>query len=118
MIGELGNICRTIAQRRECDDQRIDAVKKIQAKSAAMYFGFEVLIGGADYLDINCNLFFPANSLKGSFLQDAKDFSLGWQRHFADLVEEKCAAVGLLEFTAVARNGAGKSPLNMAEELA
>jgi hypothetical protein len=66
MAGEPGNIRRAIPQLREFDAQWVDAIKKIQAKITATHPGFQVLMGGADHPDIDRDLFFSADALKGS----------------------------------------------------
>jgi hypothetical protein len=52
------------------------------------------------------------------FLQQAQHLGLQGQRHVADLVEEKGAAIDLLELADAPAVGAGKGALLVAEQLA
>src|SRR5690349_8167246 len=67
--------------------------------------------------NINAESFVRTNAFETLFLKDAQDLRLRAQAHVADFVEEKRAAVSLLEFTSLVFRRAGKTALDVAEEL-
>ena len=64
----------------------IEAVKKVFAECAFRDFLFQVFIRGADDSDICLERFISSDARELAFLQDAQDFTLNLQGHFADLV--------------------------------
>ena len=60
----------------------------------------------------------PADALERLVLQQPQHLGLHGQRHVADFVEEKRAAVALLELADAAAVGPGEGPFLVAEQLA
>ena len=77
----------------------------------------EVLVGGGEDPDVHLDRLRAADALQLALLQGAEDLGLGRERHVADFVEQQRAAVGLLELSELAAEGAGERALLVAEEL-
>src|SRR5262249_36767310 len=69
------------------------------------------------YADVELHRRRAAESLDLTRLQNAEQLALELQRHVADLVEEKRAALCLFEFAEVASGGAGERAALVAKEL-
>ena len=68
--------------------------------------------------DVHFERFRAAEALEFALLQDAQQLHLHGGGHVADFVEEERAFVGQLEFSGLARSGAGEGALFVAEKLA
>ena len=73
---------------------------------------------GGDDAHVEGDRFLASQALEASFLENAQKFGLRAGGQIADFIEEKRAAVGLLEAPDAARVGASECPALMAEEFA
>src|SRR5215469_5343533 len=72
---------------------------------------------GGDQTDVNPVRTVAAEPLEFLLLQDAQQFRLKFQRDIADLVQKKRPLVGQFEAPDFLRDGAGKRPFFVAEQL-
>ena len=114
-VGERRNVFLVLAQRRNIDGDHVEAVVEILAERAFFERGAQVAVGGGDQADIHFERFRAAEPLEFALLQDAQQLHLDGGRHVADFVEEQRAFVGQLEFSGLARSGAGEGALLVAE---
>ena len=117
MGDELGEIFQAIAQRRKGQRKDVDAVEEVTAEFVISDVVFEVAVGGNDDADIDLDGLIATDALDFAFFEDAKQLGLHGDGHIADLVEEKSATLGLLEFSHVASGRAGESTLFVAEQF-
>ena len=118
ILGEQADVLGALAQRRELDADDIQPVEQILAEGLLRDLLFEVLVRRRDDAHIGLQRFVAADAGEFALLQDAQDFALERQRHVADFVEEKRAAVALLEAADARAGRAGERAFLVAEEFA
>ncbi len=107
-----------LPQRRQPDLHHAQAEKEVLAERARLDQFLQVLVGGCDQTDVGRECFVRANPREGPLPQEAKQLNLNRGINFADLVEEQCAALGLLYPADAPLMGAGKRPFLVAEQFA
>ena len=118
ILGEEANVLHTLAERGDVNADDVEAVEEILAERFFGNLVLEVLIGGADDPDIGMEGLVAAYAGEFTFLEDAKDFALDLEGHFADLVEEEGALVALLETADTLGSGSRECALLVPEEFA
>ena len=78
----------------------------------------KVNIGRRNDPDINIDHGISTKALNLLVLKHTKQFRLGFELKFADLIKKQCRAISLFELANPFLNGAGKRALFMAEQLA
>jgi hypothetical protein len=78
----------------------------------------EIAVGRRDDADVELDRLAPADSLDHPVLEEPEDLHLELGRELADLVEERCPAVGGLESPRPGFERAGEAPPFVSEELA
>ncbi len=116
--GQLEDVLAPIAQGRCVKTDHVEPVVQVFAKPAGPDQGLEVLMGRRQDPDIDGDGLRAADALKRHFLQDAEQLGLDFQVDVADLVEKKCAAVGLLKTADAVAVCSGESTLDVSEKLA
>ena len=94
-----------------------EAKEEILPEEAAADLGGQVLVRCGQDPRVRGDRPRSADAREPPFLQGAQDLGLRSRGHVADLVEEKRAAVGLLEFPAAVLGGAGEGSAHVPEEL-
>ena len=112
------NLVLALAQRWKLQVHRVDAIVQVLAESAVLYHLWNVAVGSTDKTDINRYLFGIADTHDSTILQHAQEFGLQVQWDIANLIEEECAAVGLLELTHMVGMCIGESTFDMSEQFA
>ncbi len=79
---------------------------------------FEALVGGGDEAHVGLEGLVAADALEEAGIEGAQDFDLGVGVDLADLIEEKRAAVGLLETARAPLGRPGECSFFVAEEFA
>src|SRR5439155_136578 len=97
--------------------EHIDAVVKVLAELALLNPIVKVAMGGRDGAHIDGNRIISADPLDFTLFENAQEFRLHGERHVANLVQEKRAALCLLELSQVAAGGAGERSFFMAKEF-
>ena len=115
---EIGNVLRTLAQRRKPHRHDVEAEEQVLAERALLDGVAQVLVGRRDDPHVGLDRRAAADGRVFALLQHAQQPRLRLHRHVADLVEEQRAALGLLEAADRARVGAGEGALLVAEQLA
>src|SRR5580704_10722106 len=118
VLGQGDDILGTLPQRRHAKLKLAETVKKILAKTAGAYGSVEILIGGGDDTDIDCDLAMASEAVEGRTIQHAQQLDLGLKLQFPDFVEEKRAFVGQFEQAGLGGIGAGEGAFFIAEQLA
>ena len=77
----------------------------------------EFLVGGGQDAHVDRDGLVGADRLDALLFERAQDLGLGAQAHVADFVEEKRAAVGLLELADLVFGGAGEAAFDVAEQF-
>ena len=116
MADELGHVVEALAQGRHPDGEDVQPIIEILAEAAVVDQIDQVLIGGRDQPDIDLDRLLAADGIDLAVLQGAQQLDLGFERQFADLVEEERAPIGLDELAGVLLGGAGEGALLVAEQ--
>ena len=114
--GEVGNVGAPMAERRQFDDPRRDAMVQVGAEAPVGEHRPEVAIGRGDDTDARGARLPAAEPVDDAFLEDTEDAGLRLRGHVADLVEEQRAAVGQLELAGPRVHSGGDAALD-AEQL-
>src|SRR5579872_7232491 len=117
MLHQDGHVSLALAQRRQSDGKHVDAMKQILAKTSFTNLLFEISMSGHQDPRVDANAGGSAHALDLTLLEHAQEFGLHHRRHVSDLVQEKRAPVGLLEFSDMTVRGAGERSLFMPEQL-
>jgi hypothetical protein len=115
-LGERRNVLPPLAERRQREGKDADAIIEILAEPPGGDLGREVAVGGGDEADVGLHRPRAAHRVHLALLHGAEELHLRLGRQFTDLVQEKRAAVRLLELADPASDGAGEGALLMAEE--
>src|SRR6185503_20841121 len=98
--------------------KNIQPIEKVLAQLSFLHCRRGLAIGRRNDPDRNRDVLVAADAADLTFFEHAQEFRLNLERHLGYLVEEKRAAVGLLETAEMAIDSAGKRAFLMAEELA
>ena len=118
VLGEARDVFAPLAQRRILDREDAEPIKQILAEAAGDDLVFQVAIGRGDDAHIDLARARVADALDFLLLQNAQQLGLHRERHFADLIEEKRAAIGQLEAAGLVAERAGERAFHVAEEFA
>src|SRR5208283_4230992 len=118
MIDQEVHVLTSFAERRKLDADDLETVVEVLAELAGGDGVGEVAVGGRDQADVDLDRLVGAHPDNLAALQGAEKLDLGAQGDVADLVEEKRAAVGVLEPALAFPVGAGERTLDVAEEFA
>src|SRR5690606_12075948 len=99
------------------DADDVEPVEQVLAELAFLDHLPQVAVGGGGDADVDGDRLGRAQRDNATFLDDAEQLGLDLRRKLADLVEEKCAAVGCTDEAQRGLLGAGERALDMAEEL-
>ena len=117
MHGEEGEVRGVGAEGRDFDDDLREAIEEIGAEFFFLDAAFEVAIGGGEYAGLDGVLRPAADAAGAAGLEEAQELWLEGDVEFADLIEEKCAAGGLLDEALASLDGAGERAFFSAEEF-
>ena len=106
-----------LAQRRQPDRERVDAVVEIFAEPAVADELLERPVGRRDQAEVDRDRLVAAEALEAPLLEHAQQLGLRDERHVADLVEEQRAVVGQLEAARLAIVRAGERAFFVAEDF-
>ena len=95
----------------------VEAEVQVVAEAAARHVGLEVAVARRDDPDIDLDRLAAADAVDLALLDRAQKLGLEAGIHFADLVEQQRAAVGLFELADTPRHGAGEGAFFVAEQL-
>ena len=113
-----GNIPPALAERRNINGKRVDAIEQIIAKAAAPHLRSQVLVGCGNDADIDSAQLRSTYSFHFSGLYQSEQRRLGLKRQFADFVKKNGTAVGQLKLSGMPFPGrTGKRTLNIPEQL-
>src|SRR5258708_19409226 len=101
MARQNGNVFLAIAQRRHVERDDVEAIEKVLAESAPRDLLFEILVGSGDDANICTHGLVRPHRLEALLFEDAQNFGLSAEAHFADLVEEELSPLRLLKFAAL-----------------
>ncbi len=99
------------------DADHVDPMEQVLAERAVPHLGLQVLVGGGDDPDIHLDRGVAADPIELAVGQHPKQPGLGLGGHVADFVQEKRAAMGLLETTLALGLGAGKGAFFVPEQF-
>ena len=116
-LGDLDHVVTALAQRRQLQGDDVQAVIEVFAKLAGLGQGLEVAVSGSDQAHVDLLRLHRADPTNLAFLQHAQQSRLGFQRQFADFVEEQGAAVGRFHQAGTPGAGAGEGAFLVAEQL-
>ena len=117
-LSQCQHIIATITQRRQGHWDHMQAIIQILTEAPGAYFFQRVAIGGADKAHIGLQRLAAAHGLKRAGLDEAQQFALQRQIHFANLIKEQRAAIRRPRRTNAVRHCARKSAAHMAEDFA
>lgn len=118
MPHQLRNIGRAFPQGRQPDRHHIETEIEIFAKQALPYQLQKIVMSRGNDPDIGPNWRAASNRGVLTLLQNPKQPGLGLWRHVSNLVQEKRAALGLLEPPGTSLGGTGKCPFFVSKQLA
>ncbi len=109
---------QTLAQRRHDNDVGAEAIVEVVAKLSGLAHGIEGLVGGGDDAAVEALAVMAADRIEGALLQNLQQLDLHRDGEVADLVEKDRTVRGAAgKGAGMVADGAGESPLLMAEEL-
>ena len=117
-MGDSREVLPHLAQGRQGDDERVDAVVDIPAERSRIDELFEVLVRGADEAEVGDALVHVAQGAEALLLENLQELRLEGEVHVPDLVQEKGPAVGPLKESLLGIHGAGEGAFRMPEKLA
>ena len=117
VVAEERDVVGALAQGRDADDDRVDAVEEVLAEGAGGDAGLEVLVGRGDQAEVHRGRPAAADALDFVGLEDAQELGLDGRRQRPDLVQEHRSLVRQLEAAGPRSHGAGEGALLVAEEL-
>jgi len=115
--GERGEVVGAGAEGRDAEFDHADAVEEVLTELSGGGEGLEVAVGCGDDAGLDAARLGGADAEDLVGLQGAEELGLGGEGHFADLVEEECAAVRGLEESGAVGGGAGECAFDVAEEF-
>ncbi len=118
VLDQERDIVAALAQRRKLDADDLEPVIKVLAKLPLGDRVGQVAVGRRDQPDVDLDRLVRAHPHDLAGFEHPEQLDLDRRRHVADLVQEKRAAVGVLEPADAVSVGAGERPLHVAEELA
>src|SRR3990170_7707832 len=118
MSCQEGDVLPPLAQRRDMNGYDIDPVVKVLSEGPLLNFFREIFIGCRDDPDIDLYVSISPDPLEFLFLQDAQYLGLCVQAHVPDLIQKEGPSVCKLKLPLLYRNGPGKGPPFMTEQLA
>src|SRR5262249_21233789 len=107
-FGERAQILDPLAERRALDREDVEPEIEVLAEAAEAHFFGDVLVGRGEHADVDVKHALAAEAADLARLKRAEDLGLRGEIHVADLVEEECAGVRLLEEAALPILGAGE----------
>ena len=117
MARQNRNVVLTIAQRRNRDRKHRQPEVQILAELLRRHARPQLLVGRGDDAHVDVQRLRAADALEPPLLERAQNLGLQRERQVADFVEEQRAVMRELELAGLARHGAGKGALLVAEEL-
>ncbi len=115
---QFRNVVDPLAQRRQVDLERVDAVNKVLAELALRDHLLQIAVRRTNDPHVDHRRLVLADAADFAALKHAEQLRLHRFGQFADLVEEDRAAVGDLEQAHAVLVGAGERALAMAKQLA
>ena len=117
MLHEEREIAAAIAERRDFEDDDVEAEIKVFAKSPFGDEASQMTMGRRDDPHVDANRLMASERLDRPLFENAKELRLRRGGHFAELVEEERAAIGRAEPSVAPLRGAGECSALVAEEL-
>ena len=108
MIDQNRHVIPSLTQRGQCDRDNVESIEQIFAERPGFNHLADVAAGGGNDPDIHLAVFVSAHRSDGKCLQHAQELGLQPELKVADLVDEECSAVGLLEAPNAAVSRAGE----------
>ena len=118
VLNQQRNVFQPLAERRDANLDRTQAVEKIFPESPGENFGAKVAVRGGDQAHVDLFDFGRPDALDLAILNDAQELGLHGERCFANFVEEHGAAVRVFEQAGSRIGSSGKRTPYMAEQLA
>ena len=101
-----------LAQRRQAHRRDVEAVEQVLAEQALLDQAAQVAVGRGDDAHVGADRRAAADRGVLALLSTRSSRVWASERHVADLVEEQCAAVGLLEAARAARVAPVNAPFS------
>src|SRR5579871_82112 len=115
---QIGNVLAAFPERREANLERVDAEIQVLAKLVLLNHLAQIPVRGAEDPHVGAERLGLADPADLARLQETQQLYLNAFVELADLVEEKCPAVGHFEETLVVAVSAGEGTLAMAKQFA
>src|SRR5262249_30573192 len=115
---QIRNVLRPLAKRWQRDRKDVEPIVEGAPEGLFRDGLLEGLVGRGDHAYVDTERPRPTDTLELLLLEHAQQLRLQVEREVADLVEKERAAVRQLEAADPLRDGTGKSPALVAEELA
>ena len=116
-LDQDGQIVESLAQRRQCHRNDIEAIEQILAELALLDHLFEMAVGGADQSHVHSHFGGLAHGTHPPLLHGPQKLGLHRQRQLADLIEKQGAALRCGEETGMVGHRPGESAFAVAEKL-
>ena len=117
VVHQQGDVLATFAQCRQVHTDHIETMEQVLTETPFAHQLLEILMRGRDDTYIRLDRLMTTDAVELTIGEDPQQPGLQLGRHVADLVEKKCAAVGLFETPGPTRLRAGESPFLMPEQL-
>ena len=117
-VHQIRNVLAVFAQDGHVDIENVQAIVEVISQFAARYRFFGDLIGGGEDANIDGSLDFASQPPQFAVFEDAQQFGLRSDGHFANFVEEKRAALGEFEASRPALKRARKRSFFVSKDFA
>ena len=115
--GDLVDVAATLAQGRQLQGDDVQAVIQVFTELAGLGQVFQVAVGRGDQAHIDLLRLHRTYAAYLAFLQHTQQSSLGFQRQFANFIEEQRTAIGGLHQAGAPGAGAGERAFFVAEQF-
>ncbi|MNC08372.1 hypothetical protein D3C75_559530 [compost metagenome] len=115
--GDLVDVAAALAQGRQFQGDHMQAVIQVFTELAGLGQVLQVTVGRGDQTYIDLLRLYRTHPANLAFLQHAQQAGLGFQRQFADFVEEQGTAIGSFHQAGAPGAGAGERAFLVAEQL-
>jgi hypothetical protein len=115
---ERGNILAALAEQRQIQSEHVDSVEQVWPEPSRVGFCLQILIGRAQYPDVNLAFHLIPNSAKSAVLQEMQQLALEMQIQIRNFVEKQRATMSEFDTPWLSDVCSGKGPSFKSEQFA
>src|SRR5690606_16390349 len=117
MLRQPRDVFTTVPKPRYMNTDHVESMEQVLAEQVLADQRLQVLVGGRNNADIHLDGHMSSDPVELSVGEHSQQTCLGFCRHVSDLIQEQCAAVGLLEAAGALRGGTGEGAFLVTEQF-